>query len=69
MARAPSSSWKNAASAVPPEFSPRDYVIYLLQIDAEIEHSLMVQYLYSAYSLGGPQVPESPTLTTANRTT
>ena len=40
------------------EFSPRDYVTYLLSIDAEIEHCLMVQYLYAAYSLGGPQVPE-----------
>ncbi|PFH10275.1 ferritin-like protein [Collimonas sp. PA-H2] len=39
------------------EFSPRDYVAYLLSIDAEIEHCLMVQYLYAAYSLGGPQVP------------
>src|SRR5437588_10535059 len=39
------------------EFSPRDYVTYLLSIDAEIEHCLMVQYLYAAYSLGGPQVP------------
>lgn len=40
------------------EFSPRDYVSYLLSIDAEIEHCLMVQYLYGAYSLGGSQVPE-----------
>ena len=39
------------------EFSPHDYVTYLLSIDAEIEHCLMVQYLYAAYSLGGPQVP------------
>jgi hypothetical protein len=38
------------------EFSPHDYVSYLLSIDAEIEHCLMVQYLYAAYSLGGPQV-------------
>lgn len=41
------------------EFSPRDYVAYLLSIDAEIEHCLMVQYLYAGYSLGGAQVPES----------
>jgi len=41
------------------EFSPRDYITYLLSIDAEIEHCLMVQYLYAAYSLGGPQVPEA----------
>lgn len=42
----------------PPEFDLRDYVSYLLYIDAEIEHALMIQYLYAAYSLGGPQVPE-----------
>ena len=29
----------------------------LLQIGAEIEHALMVEYLYAAYSLGGSQVP------------
>jgi hypothetical protein len=45
--------------APPPEFSPVDYVHFLLYIDAEIEHGLMVQYLYAAYSLGGPQVPEA----------
>lgn len=42
----------------PPEMDNRDYVAYLLTIDAEIEHALMVQYLYAAWSLGGPQVPE-----------
>ncbi len=42
----------------PPEFSKTDYVHFLLYIDSEIEHGLMVQYLYAAYSLGGPQVPE-----------
>ncbi len=40
------------------EFSPRDFISYLLSIDAEIEHCLMVQYLYAAYSVGGPDVPE-----------
>jgi len=48
------------ASALPPrpaEMSWRDYLIYLLHVAAEIEHALMVQYLYAAYSLGGPQVP------------
>ncbi|PSL48023.1 ferritin-like protein [Chitinophaga niastensis] len=43
---------------VPPEFNGKDYVTFLLHIDAEIEHGLMLQYLYAAYSLGGPQVPE-----------
>jgi Ferritin-like len=46
------------APIAPPEFNPLDYVSFLLNVDAEIEHSLMVQYLYAAYSLGGPQVPE-----------
>ena len=31
--------------------------MFLLHVAAEIEHSLMVQYLYAAYSLGGPHVP------------
>ena len=43
---------------LPPEFTWRDYTIFLLSIAAQIEHSLMVQYLYAAYSLGGPQTPE-----------
>ncbi len=42
---------------LPREFSWHDYAVYLLHIAAEIEHSLMVQYLYAAYSIGGPHVP------------
>ena len=34
----------------------KDHLVMLLHIGAEIEHSLMVQYLYAAYSLGGDQV-------------
>jgi hypothetical protein len=51
---------KSAATQLelPPEFTWRDYTIFLLTIAAQIEHSLMVQYLYAGYSLGGPQVPE-----------
>ena len=30
----------------------RDYLFMLLHVGAEIEHALMVQYLYTAYSLG-----------------
>jgi hypothetical protein len=41
---------------LPPEFTWRDYTIFLLTIAAQIEHSLLVQYLYAAYSLGGPQL-------------
>ena len=42
----------------PQEFSNRDYAVMLLHIGAEIEHALMVEYLYAGYSLGGPGVPE-----------
>ena len=35
----------------PRELSWYEYVIMLLQIGASIEHALMVQYLYAAYSL------------------
>jgi len=42
---------------IEPSFVPRDYLSLLLYIDAEIEHALMDQYLYAAWSLGGPQVP------------
>jgi hypothetical protein len=37
--------------------SSRDFLVMLLHIAAEIEHGLMVQYLYAAYSLGGDQIP------------
>jgi hypothetical protein len=56
-------AWHDAAKAgsheleKPPEFTWRDYAIMLLHIAAAIEHALMVQYLYAAYSLGGEQVP------------
>ncbi len=44
---------------LPPEFSCLDYTTMLLHVASEIEHSLMVQYLFAAYSMGGPQVPEA----------
>lgn len=34
-----------------------EHLITLLQMGAAIEHELMIQYLYAAYSLGGDQVP------------
>src|SRR5882724_13325243 len=40
-----------------PDMTWKDHLVMLLHIGAEIEHSLMVQYLYAAYSLGGTQVP------------
>jgi len=42
---------------IPFEFTAREYAVFLLHIAAELEHVLMVQYLYAAYSLGGPDVP------------
>jgi hypothetical protein len=41
----------------PLELSGRDYAISLLRLAAEIEHGLMVQYLFSAYSLDPPSAP------------
>lgn len=43
---------------IPPEFNGKDWLTFLLHIDAELEHSLMVQYLYAAYSLGGDHIPD-----------
>ncbi len=47
------------ASAVPLErprsmipLRPRDEAIFLLHTAAEVEHSLLIQYLYAAYSMG-----------------
>ena len=37
-----------------PGITWRDYLIMLLHIASEVEHGLMVQYLYAAYSLGRP---------------
>lgn len=44
---------------IPAGFTAKDYLIMLIHIDAEIEHGLMLQYLYSAYSIASPQVPET----------
>lgn len=43
---------------IPPEFNPKDYLSFLIHIDAELEHGLMVQYLYAAYSMGGDHIEE-----------
>jgi Ferritin-like len=42
-----------------PPLAARDEAVFLLHCAAEVEHALMVQYLYAAYSLGGPQVPQN----------
>lgn len=44
---------------VPPlELNGRDYAIFLLRLAAEIEHGLMVQYLFAAYSLDSANARE-----------
>ena len=50
----------------PPELTWWDWAVFLLHTAAEIEHVLMVQYLYAAYSLRdrdftGPEVPAHAT--------
>jgi hypothetical protein len=55
-----------AAEGAPPEKPAEltwwDWTVFLLHTAAEIEHALMVQYLYAAYSLasGGPPGPGAP---------
>lgn len=42
-----------------PPLAPRDEAVFLLHTGAEIEHALLVQYLYAAYSLKPPkEVPQ-----------
>lgn len=41
----------------PPELSWHEYIIFLLQLGASVEHALMVQYLYAAYSLRAERPP------------
>lgn len=47
-----------AGDLIPEEFNGKDFLSYLLSVDAELEHGLMVQYLYAGYSLGGSHIPE-----------
>lgn len=49
---------KSARSTIPPGFNARGYLNYLISIDAMLEHSLMIQYLYSAYCISTDFVPE-----------
>jgi hypothetical protein len=48
-----------APETPPLELSGRDYAIALLRLAAEIEHGLMVQYLFAAYSLDPPGAPSA----------
>jgi hypothetical protein len=47
--------------------APREHAIYLLHVGAEVEHALMVQYLFAAYSLGGPQITDPANREKAHR--
>lgn len=49
---------KDLKVEIPYEFNAKDYLSFLLYINAEIEHGLMLQYLYSGYSIGGSKIPE-----------
>jgi hypothetical protein len=58
LTRAKAGAAEQATSAsVPEELTAHQYAIFLLHIAAGIEHALMVEYLYAAFSLGGGQVP------------
>jgi hypothetical protein len=73
---APSSVTKGLVSAkaatvtpggteIPAEFTAHQYLVFLLHVAAELEHVLMVEYLYAAFSLGGEGVTASHSSTVA----
>jgi hypothetical protein len=55
----------DARPPISPEFDGHQYAVFLLRVAAGIEHALMAQYLYAAYSLGGPGVAERDRRTVA----
>ena len=57
MAKSSLAAFTSRRVVVPPEFTPHQYAIFLLHVAAELEHFLMVEYLYAGHSLGGAQVP------------
>src|SRR5436853_7829037 len=58
--RGSSSLTEHETPAHDPPLAPHDEAVFLLHVAAEVEHALMVQYLYAAYSLnmGGDFTPE-----------
>lgn len=57
-------AWADVGFEKPEELTWWDWTVFLLHTAAEIEHALMVQYLYAAYSLSesnfqGTQVPSN----------
>ena len=55
----PGAGPKNETAAFTVQVAPRDEATRLLWIGAEVEHALMVQYLYAAYSLNAHQPDEN----------
>ncbi|MFL5731674.1 MAG: ferritin-like domain-containing protein [Chloroflexia bacterium] len=50
----PAGPWSAGENELPvhdPPLAPHDEAVFLLHVAAEVEHALMVQYLYAAYSL------------------
>jgi len=58
MLKASAPSTEAEEVVIPPEFNAKDWLTFLIHIDAELEHGLMVQYLYAAYSIGGDQIKD-----------
>lgn len=50
-ATVPGAAVAHSEITLDPPLAPRDEAIFLLHVAAEIEHALLVQYLYAAYSL------------------
>src|SRR5215207_3697580 len=46
--------------ALPSLNTPREDAIFLLHTAAEVEHALMIQYLFAGYSLGYPPFTGAP---------
>ena len=44
-------------SLLDPRLEPRDEAVFLLTAAAEVEHALMVQYLFAAYSIRTDSLP------------
>jgi hypothetical protein len=40
-----------------PALTAHDAAVFLLHVAAEVEHALLAQYLYAAWSVGGSQIP------------
>jgi hypothetical protein len=50
----------------PPGLTWHGYLVQLLHIASSIEHALLIQYLYAAYSLGSEKAPQSADVNKVN---